>query len=62
MDNIDLCNVFLAIATNIPVRLKTAFVVQGHIYFLNESAFFYSFPTILRPVAGIKFEMSSFCA
>ncbi len=40
MDNIDLCNVFLAIATNIPVRLKTAFVVQGHIYFLNESAFF----------------------
>ncbi len=24
-------NVFLAIATNIPQRLKTAFVVQGHI-------------------------------
>ncbi len=25
-------NVFLAIATNIPQRLKTGFVVQGHIY------------------------------
>ncbi len=24
--------VFLAIATNIPQRLKTGFVVQGHIY------------------------------
>ncbi len=24
-------NVFLAIATNIPQRLKTGFVVQGHI-------------------------------
>ncbi len=24
-------NVLLAIATNIPVRLKTGFVVQGHI-------------------------------
>ncbi len=26
-----------AIATNIPQRLKTAFVVQGHIYFLPYS-------------------------
>ncbi len=25
------CNVFLAIATNIPVLLMTCFVVQGHI-------------------------------
>ncbi len=27
------CNVFLAIATNIPQLLKTGFVVQGHIFF-----------------------------
>ncbi len=31
MDNFDPYNVFLAIATNIPQRLKTGFVVQGHI-------------------------------
>ncbi len=31
IDNFDPCNVFLAIATNIPQRLKTAFVLQGHI-------------------------------
>ncbi len=31
-DNFDPYNVFLAIATNIPQRLKTGFVVQGHIY------------------------------
>ncbi len=29
--NFDPYNVFLAIATNIPQRLKTAFIVQGHI-------------------------------
>ncbi len=28
-------NVFLAIATNIPQRLKIGFVVQGHIYVYN---------------------------
>ncbi len=28
-------NVFLAIATNIPQRLKTGFVVQGHKYYLK---------------------------
>ncbi len=27
---------FLAIATNIPQRLKTGFVLQGHIYFLSN--------------------------
>ncbi len=27
--------VLLAIATNIPQRLKTGFVVQGHIYYVN---------------------------
>ncbi len=32
IDNFDPYNVFLAIATNIPQRLKTGFVVQGHIY------------------------------
>ncbi len=31
MDHFDPCNVFLAIATNIPQRLKTGFVVQGNI-------------------------------
>ncbi len=30
--NFDSCNTFLANATNIPQRLKTGFVVQGHIY------------------------------
>ncbi len=30
MYNFDPYNVFLAIATNIPQRLKTAFVLQGH--------------------------------
>ncbi len=32
MDNFDPYNVLLAIATNIPVLLMTAFVLQGHIY------------------------------
>ncbi len=32
MNNFDSYSVFLAIATNIPVRLNTAFVLQGHIY------------------------------
>ncbi len=31
MDNLDPYNVFLAIATNMTVRLKTGFVLQGHI-------------------------------
>ncbi len=30
MDNFDPYNVFLAIAINIPQRLKTGFVLQGH--------------------------------
>ncbi len=33
MYNFDSYNVLLAIATNIPVLLMTAFVLQGHIYF-----------------------------
>ncbi len=33
IDNFDPYNVFLAIATNILQRLKTGFVVQGHIYY-----------------------------
>jgi len=32
IDNFDPYNVFLAIATNIPVLLMTGFVVQGHIF------------------------------
>ncbi len=31
-DNFDPYNVLLAIATNIPVLLMTAFVLQGHIW------------------------------
>ncbi len=31
IDNFDTYNVCLAIATNIPVLLKTGFVLQGHI-------------------------------
>ncbi len=31
MDNFDSYNVLLSIATNIPVLLMTAFVLQGHI-------------------------------
>ncbi len=34
-DTFDPYNVLLAIATNIPQRLKTGFVVQGHIYYVN---------------------------
>ncbi len=45
MDNFDPYNVLLAIASNIPQRLKTGFVLQGHIYekyriflkFLNDT-------------------------
>ncbi len=32
INNFDPYNVFLAIAINIPQRLKTAFVLQGHVY------------------------------
>ncbi len=32
MDNFNPYDVFLVIATNIPQRLKTAFVLQGHIF------------------------------
>ncbi len=34
INSFDPFNVVLAIATNIPQRLKTGFVVQGHIYIL----------------------------
>ncbi len=34
IDHFDPYNVFLAFATNIPQRLKTGFVVQGHIFVL----------------------------
>ncbi len=33
--NFDPYNVFLAIATNIPQRLKTSFVVQGHKWYMR---------------------------
>ncbi len=34
INSFDPFNVVLAIATNIPQRLKTGFVIQGHIYIL----------------------------
>ncbi len=42
MDNFEPYNVLLAIATNIPVLLMTAFVLQGHIYAIDRrsSVFF----------------------
>ncbi len=36
MYNFDPYNVLLAIATNIPVLLMTAFVLQGHIYVYTQ--------------------------
>ncbi len=45
-NNFDPYNVFLAIATNIPQRLKTAFVVQGHI--LYACIFIYTYNTYLH--------------
>ncbi len=35
INNFDSYNVFLAVATNIPVLIMTDFVVQGHIYISN---------------------------
>ncbi len=35
MDHFDPYNVLLAIATDIPVRLMTDFVLQGHTYSMN---------------------------
>ncbi len=37
MYNFDPYNVLLSIATNIPVLLMTAFVLQGHILGLNDT-------------------------
>ncbi len=34
IDNFDPYNVFWAIATNIPVLLMTAFVLQGHVLYI----------------------------
>ncbi len=36
INNFDPYSVLLAIATNIPQRLKTGFVVQGHIFIQNS--------------------------
>ncbi len=44
-NNFDPYNVLLAIATNIPVLLMTAFVVQGHIYNNN----YYCYKYIIKP-------------
>ncbi len=44
--NFDPYNVFLGIATNIPVLLKTAFVLQGHIYPFWDQTFQQTFSKI----------------
>ncbi len=46
MHNFDPYNVFLAIAANIPVLLKTAFVLQCHILYKKES-------TVIHTTGGI---------
>ncbi len=48
IDNFDPYNVLLAIATNIPVLLMTAFVLQGHIstYSTNPNLTVYNTLTI----------------
>ncbi len=38
LNNLYLYNVLLAIATNIPQRIKTSFVVQGHIFTVAKRA------------------------
>ncbi len=40
IDNFDPYNIFLAIATNIPQRLKTGFVLQGHVYYNIHVGFY----------------------
>ncbi len=59
INNVDPYNVFLAISTNIPQRLKTGFVVQGHIcvcvcvcVFIFSSS--YSFLLIIFEQSKIK--------
>ncbi len=41
MDHFDPYNVLLAIATTIPLLLKTGFVVQGHIDAFNVGEYIY---------------------
>ncbi len=41
MNNFDPYNVFLAIATNKPVRLKTGFELQGHKFFVTAAFFLF---------------------
>ncbi len=45
INNFDPCNEFLAIATNIPQRLKTGFMVQGHILSEYHNIRKYNFQT-----------------
>ncbi len=47
MDTSDPYSVFLAIATNIPQRLKTGFVVQVHIYSWNILMSFFGLSDVL---------------
>ncbi len=51
-------NTFQKLITSIPRRLQTVLKRRGDATHGKHAPV----PTILRPVAGIKFEMSSFCA
>ncbi len=53
MYNFDPYNVLLAIATNTPQRLKTGFVVQGHIYELEVDGIFADIITCLKTGNGL---------
>ncbi len=47
INNFDPYNIFLAISTNIPQQLKTAFVLQGHIPRQSEELFVLFFIIII---------------
>ncbi len=51
MYNFDPYNVLLSIATNIPVLLMTAFVLQGHILLWFKYNYFkYTFQSVIRKI------------
>ncbi len=54
MDNFDPYNVLLAIATNIPQRLKTGFVLQNHQY---STLFLFLLSEIYIRGVSVKFSV-----
>ncbi len=55
MDNFDPYNVLLSIATNIPVLLMTAFVLQGHIYEQVHNQLVFKTIAYFSPIGGGSF-------